>query len=167
MKIYQREVIRIQNQRRTDSTMAKKKRTNNNLQNITHKTKDRVTRTPLKPEVNIFFCLTTPTQRPRKKNTSKCGDLILISLLLHKHYCNQVTLKLSNKKTVFIGYYALIGTFFCIQVQVQNCIHWTLCSDWTFLLYSSTKIVLKILWPQPQMFFLKHPIIKGNFCLHS
>jgi hypothetical protein len=30
----------------TDKTMAK--RTNNDLQNITHKTKDRVTRTPLK-----------------------------------------------------------------------------------------------------------------------
>jgi len=28
--------------------MAKRKRTNNDLQNITHKTKDRVTRTPLK-----------------------------------------------------------------------------------------------------------------------
>ena len=33
------------NQRRTDNTMAKKKDTNNDLQNITHKTKDRVTRT--------------------------------------------------------------------------------------------------------------------------
>ena len=32
--------------------MAKRKRTNNDLQNITHKTKDRVTRTPLKPGVN-------------------------------------------------------------------------------------------------------------------
>ena len=31
------------NQRRTDNTMAKRKRTNNNLQNITHKTKDQVT----------------------------------------------------------------------------------------------------------------------------
>ena len=28
------------------------KRTNNDLQNTTHKTKDRVTRTPQKPEVN-------------------------------------------------------------------------------------------------------------------
>ena len=28
------------------------KKTNNDLQNITHKTKDRVTRTPLKPGVN-------------------------------------------------------------------------------------------------------------------
>jgi hypothetical protein len=32
--------------------MAKRKRSNNDLQNITHKTKDRVTRTPLKPGVN-------------------------------------------------------------------------------------------------------------------
>jgi proline racemase len=40
------------NQRRTDSTMAKRKRTNNDLQNITHKTKDRVTRTPLKTGVS-------------------------------------------------------------------------------------------------------------------
>jgi hypothetical protein len=30
--------------------MANGKRTNNDLQNITHKTKDRVTRTPLKAE---------------------------------------------------------------------------------------------------------------------
>ena len=36
--------------RRTDKTMIK--RTQNDLQNITHKTKDRVTRTTLKPRVN-------------------------------------------------------------------------------------------------------------------
>jgi hypothetical protein len=34
--------------RKTDNTMATKKRTNHNLQNITQKTKDRATRTPLK-----------------------------------------------------------------------------------------------------------------------
>ena len=32
--------------------MAKRKRTNNDLQNIRHKTKDRITRTLLKQEVN-------------------------------------------------------------------------------------------------------------------
>ena len=32
--------------------MAKRKRTNNDPQNITHKNKNRVTRTPLKPVVN-------------------------------------------------------------------------------------------------------------------
>ena len=32
--------------------MAKRKRTNNDLQNITHKTKDRVTQIPLKTRVN-------------------------------------------------------------------------------------------------------------------
>ena len=32
----------------TDNPMAKRKRTNNDLQNITHKTKDRVTGTSLK-----------------------------------------------------------------------------------------------------------------------
>ena len=36
------------NRRRTDNTMVKRKRTNNDLRNITHKTKDRATRTPLK-----------------------------------------------------------------------------------------------------------------------
>jgi len=39
----------------TDNSMAKKKqdkRTNNDLQNITHKTNDRGTRTPLKTWVN-------------------------------------------------------------------------------------------------------------------
>jgi hypothetical protein len=38
--------------RRTDNTMAKRKRTNNDLQNTTQKTKDRVSRTPLKPVLN-------------------------------------------------------------------------------------------------------------------
>ena len=33
--------------------MTKIKSTSNDLQNITHKTKDRVTRTPLKPGVDI------------------------------------------------------------------------------------------------------------------
>jgi hypothetical protein len=36
------------NRRRSDNTMAKSKRTNNDLQNMTHKSKDRVTQTPLK-----------------------------------------------------------------------------------------------------------------------
>ena len=36
----------------TDNTMTKRKRTNNDLQNITHKTKDKVTRTPLNLGVN-------------------------------------------------------------------------------------------------------------------
>ena len=36
------------NRWKTDNTMATKKRTNHNLQNITQKTKDRATRTPLK-----------------------------------------------------------------------------------------------------------------------
>jgi hypothetical protein len=35
------------NQKRTDNTMAKRKRSNNDLQNTTQKTKDRATRTPL------------------------------------------------------------------------------------------------------------------------
>jgi hypothetical protein len=38
--------------RMTDNTMTPKKRTNNDLQNITPKTKDRATRTPLKHRVN-------------------------------------------------------------------------------------------------------------------
>ena len=37
------------NRRITDNTMAKRKRTNNDLQNITSKAKDRATSTPLKP----------------------------------------------------------------------------------------------------------------------
>ena len=38
---------------KTDNTMAKRKRTNNDQQNITHKTKDRVTRTPLKTKDRV------------------------------------------------------------------------------------------------------------------
>ena len=47
--------------RRTDNTMGKRKRTNNDPQNITHKTKDRVTRTSLKYIflVIIFWLKTT------------------------------------------------------------------------------------------------------------
>jgi hypothetical protein len=37
------------NRRRTDNTMAKRQRANNDLQNTTQKTKDRATRTSLKP----------------------------------------------------------------------------------------------------------------------
>jgi len=58
------------NRRRTDNTIAKRKRTNNDLQNITHKTKDRLTRTPLKPggEFRRFgsvsiYCSTSGTRR--------------------------------------------------------------------------------------------------------
>ena len=43
------------NRRRTDNTMVKRKRTNNDLRNITHKTKDRVTRTPLKTRDDLRF----------------------------------------------------------------------------------------------------------------
>ena len=44
-----------QNQRKTNNIMVKRKknkRTSNDIQNITHKTKDLVTRTPLKHGVN-------------------------------------------------------------------------------------------------------------------
>ena len=37
------------NRRKTDNTMDKEQKANNDLQNITHKTKDRATRIPLKP----------------------------------------------------------------------------------------------------------------------
>ena len=40
-------VFRIRKSERTDNTMAKSKRTNNDLQNFTHKAKDRITRTAL------------------------------------------------------------------------------------------------------------------------
>jgi hypothetical protein len=41
------------NRRRTDNTMAERKRTNNNnIQNTTQKAKDQATRTPLKIRVN-------------------------------------------------------------------------------------------------------------------
>jgi len=37
------------NRRKTDNTMDKEQKAKNDLQNITHKTKDRATRIPLKP----------------------------------------------------------------------------------------------------------------------
>ena len=52
------------NRRTTDNTMTKTKRTNHDLHNITHTTKIRVTRTPLKtggelrcsvPYINVYF----------------------------------------------------------------------------------------------------------------
>ena len=42
--------------RRTENTMAKRKRTNNDLQNTTQKTKNRATRTPLKTEGERRCC---------------------------------------------------------------------------------------------------------------
>ena len=47
--VIQSEVV---NRRRTDNTMTKRKRTNNDLQSITLKTKNRATRNPLKLGVN-------------------------------------------------------------------------------------------------------------------
>ena len=50
-----KEVIRIRiskMNRQHNGQKKKHKRTNNDLQNTTHKTRDRVTRTPLKPVVN-------------------------------------------------------------------------------------------------------------------
>ena len=56
--------------RRPDNTMIKRKCTNNDLQNITYKTKDRVTRTPLKTGVELMCsgrvrssCSTSGTRR--------------------------------------------------------------------------------------------------------
>ena len=46
---YQKGQLTTLNRRRTDNTMAKRKGTNNDLQNTTQKTKDRTGRTPLKP----------------------------------------------------------------------------------------------------------------------
>jgi hypothetical protein len=50
--------------------MVKRKRTNNDLQNITHKTKDQETQTPLKPGVNSgrvsSFCSTSGTRRVKQ-----------------------------------------------------------------------------------------------------
>ena len=41
--------------RQRNDQKKKDKRTNNNLQNITHKTKDRVTRTPIKAMYNLNY----------------------------------------------------------------------------------------------------------------
>ena len=43
----------------TNVQAKKDERTNNDPQNITQKTKDRVTRTPLKTGVNLYMCTTT------------------------------------------------------------------------------------------------------------
>jgi hypothetical protein len=55
---YQRGIIGIRKQiskkdRQHNDQREKDKRTNNDLQNITHKTKDRVTRTPIKAMYNF------------------------------------------------------------------------------------------------------------------
>jgi hypothetical protein len=54
------------NLRRTDNTMAKRKMTNNDLQNTTDKTKGPATRTPLKSEGELMVsssCSTSDTRR--------------------------------------------------------------------------------------------------------
>jgi hypothetical protein len=58
-----KEVIRFRKSKKNRQHNDQKKtekRTNNDLQNITQKTKDRVTRTPLKPGVNSGATLVAP-----------------------------------------------------------------------------------------------------------
>jgi hypothetical protein len=55
---YQREIIRIRKSkkdRQHNGQKKKYKKTNNDLQNITHKTKDRVTRSPLNDSINMII----------------------------------------------------------------------------------------------------------------
>ena len=58
---------KVVNRRTIDNTIAKRKRTNNDLQNITQKTKDRATRTPLKTGEGVNSgapeCLAVPAPR--------------------------------------------------------------------------------------------------------
>jgi hypothetical protein len=49
-------IIRKSKDRQHNGQQKNDKRTNNDLQSITHKTKDLVTRTPLKPGVNSLRC---------------------------------------------------------------------------------------------------------------
>ena len=50
-------IIRKSKDRQHNGQKKKDKRTNNDLQNITHKTKDRETRTPLNYVRGIYICL--------------------------------------------------------------------------------------------------------------
>ena len=52
---YQRGIIGIRKQSRRKTEKKNDKRTNNDLQNIAHKTKDRVTRTPIKAMYNLNY----------------------------------------------------------------------------------------------------------------
>ena len=65
--------------RRTDNTMDKGKRINNDLQNITHKTKDQATHTPLK-SVGELRC-----SRRVSSFCSTC-DTCRVTVKRHKHH---------------------------------------------------------------------------------
>jgi hypothetical protein len=57
------------NWRRTDNVIAKRKRTNNDVQNITQNTKDRATRTTLKTGVELVLWVEQCIQNQHKEST--------------------------------------------------------------------------------------------------
>jgi hypothetical protein len=69
--------------RRTDNTMAKRRtdnRTNHDLQNIAHKTKDRVTRTPLKTGDELRCSGRVGSKIPPKINLLLCHGIPYLSI---------------------------------------------------------------------------------------
>ena len=69
------------NGRSTDNTMVKRKRTNNDLKNTTHKTNDRATRTPLatidelrcpgRVKIRVTLGISHTTKTNKSKNTTQ------------------------------------------------------------------------------------------------
>ena len=59
------------NRRSTDNTMVKRKKTNNDLKNTTHKTKDRATRTPLETIDDLRVSISHTTKTNKSKNTTQ------------------------------------------------------------------------------------------------
>jgi hypothetical protein len=116
--------------------MAKKKSTNNNLQNITHKTKDQVTRTPLKTNNNLQN-ITHKTKDQVTRTPLKTGGEHFFLL----DHSNTAAKKKKHEQVWRSNFnfiaptQALLQSSYSKIVQSENCIHWTLCSDWTFLLY--------------------------------
>ena len=73
--------------RRPDNTMAKRKRTNNDVQNNTQTTIDQATRTPLKTGVNSGvpegLAVPPPLETPQKDNQSQYKNTYLCLSLLY------------------------------------------------------------------------------------
>ena len=83
---YQRGIIGIRKKkskkdRQHNDQKKKDKRTNNDLQNITHKTKDRVTRTPIKAMYNLNYGV----RQLYCQNNEKINIAHIIPGRLHKY----------------------------------------------------------------------------------
>ena len=99
--------------------MVKRKSTNNDLQNITHKTKDRVTRTPLKTgaEIRCFARVSSGTHR----NDLKMNIIFyFIYSLKNKNKCRNFQIFNLNIKNITLTFSEEVLCLFDLVFYLQN-----------------------------------------------